>query len=467
MLMPKQSKFFNFIVLLCFVFSFSQAQEAIFELGFDAELVANTWNPIRLEFRDRPNVTLSITIDQGNIREGSIPTVYRVNLARQQGLSIFEDDIYLPAWRSLSWRIEGQDRVIASGSLARRNANPNLISLVVSNSPSTWVNLFSEGRFVASGSSLPTRVASYQGVRHLILDGTVAAPKREVIVSAAVAGATVILFEPLPSSYAGLLSLVPNQELKLGAGRILKANRDNILSYLEISETRYQIEVLADALITEDLRAYPPLPRLMPILVIASIFSILVLLCFRFLATTATLTILLMSLLTSILAWTWLKPTPSLKEEKRTLVISSDDLALEQSLHSLVSLPSITKTYDFAAFSKSTLEAETNPESYTIHLVRWANLLVFQKPSLLISNLKIIEQNGGYELRNSSSRSFTNIFVVGEGWQPDLAADSAILLSEGSSGPLTATYKSLAEQLPNGTVLASSDNRVYAVLRAD
>ncbi len=465
--MPKQSKIFLISVLLCFLSCLSHAQEAILELGFGGDLVADTWNPIRLEFRDRPNVTLSITIDQGNIREGNIPIIYQVNLARQQGLSIFEDDIYLPAWRSLSWRVEGQDRVISSGSIARRNANPNLMSLVVSNSPSTWVNLFTEGRFVASGSNLPTRVPSYQGVRHLILDGTVAAPKREAIISAAVSGATVILFEPLPSSYANLLALVPNQELQLGAGRIVKANRNSILSYLESTETRFQIDHLADALITDDLRTYPPLPPLIPILVVASIFSMLVLLSFRFLSTTASLTVLLMSLLTSILAWTWLKPTPSVQEELRTLVLSSDDLALEQSLHSLVSLPSVTKKYDFAAFSKSTQEAQTNPDSYTIELARWSNLLVFEKPSLLISNLKIVQQNGGYELRNSSSRAFTDIFVIGQGWQPDLAADSAIILSEGSSRPLSSTYQSLAEQLPQGTVLASSENRVYAVLRAN
>lgn len=78
------------------------------ELGFGGAIVADAWNPLRLVLRDVGSVQLEVAIDRGTLRDGERWSVYRADLPGGSGLSVFEDELFVPVWRSLQWTVRSE-----------------------------------------------------------------------------------------------------------------------------------------------------------------------------------------------------------------------------------------------------------------------------------------------------------------------------------------------------------------------
>ena len=117
-------------------FVWAQRAQVTLELGFDGEVVADSWNPLKLTTRDITEAQLVLTLDQGSLREGESLSIYTADINAGGGVAVFEDDLYLPSWRSLSWRLLAADEVLASGTLDRRNLDARPLNLIISAAPS-------------------------------------------------------------------------------------------------------------------------------------------------------------------------------------------------------------------------------------------------------------------------------------------------------------------------------------------
>ncbi|MCA9835480.1 MAG: hypothetical protein KC422_01135 [Trueperaceae bacterium] len=439
------------------------AQDIRFELGFNQEIVANHWNPLVLELRNHPPVTLRVAIDQGSLKEGEIPMTYEARLPRSQGFSHFEDELFLPEWRSISWVVESEERILASGSFPRRQAETTPLALILSNNLASWADLLPDHRLTeALSHQLPERVAAYDGVEILIMDGTVTAPSPEAIISAATAGTRVIFFEPLPSSYASLLKLTESSS-RLGAGYLLKVDRTSLKSAL-LAKQSLDREALLAAFDDEALTDFPRLTRVGPVLVLASLFSAAILLIFRFLPSTAVTTSIVLSLIASILAWSWLKPYPPVKEQARTLEIAGGDLALEQGLYSIITLPSASKALPFASRIDPLLEHRQAPNLTLLELSRWSNLIALKKPRLVQAKFQLIPSDDGLILRNLSAQTLQAVYVKGRGLQSSLAPDSQLFVKDGGLELPPGALERIAPFLPNGTALAIAGDTIFVSL---
>lgn len=452
---------FSCLILVCL--GIGLTQNISLELGFGGEVVANSWNPIRLEIRDHPAISLHIRIDQGSLKDGEIPVLYEAKLARSQGFSQFSDEIYLPEWRSLSWIIESEERILASGALGRRQATTQKLTLVLSNHLAPWLELLPDARISeALSHKLPEAIAAYDGVETIIIDGTVTAPSLEAMISAVSSGSTVILFGPLPRSYDTLEKLA-QQTQRLGAGRLIRANRDNFTGIID-SISSLDSSKLLTSLYGNRVSSYPSLPRLEPVLVAGSLFTLAIVLAFKFLPNMAIFTSLVLSILTSFLAWTWLKPSPAISEQQQSLIISGGDLAQQQNVYAIVSLPSYQRTFPFSARLAKVISHRLEPAKTHIQLGRWSNLLIYQKPRLIASQFRFFTDSDGVFLRNSSALSLSNVYVIGEGFQKNLAGDSQIKIEKGALEPVSAQLERIIAHLPPGTAIAEAENLTFIAL---
>ena len=212
--------------LLLLLFS-AAAQETELLLGFDGEFVAGRWNPLEFRSRDlNSDLTLTIKADQGDLRRGSIPAVTEWHLPGGAGLSVLEDDIFIPDWQNLSWTAATSERVVASGSFHPRELDDRPLAVLLSSAAGQHAQLLPSGvRAVPHpAADLPERVAAWDAVRLLVIDGTTAPPATAAVLAATVAGADVLLLEPLPASYVDLRSLVTGPVSHYGAGRILSGS---------------------------------------------------------------------------------------------------------------------------------------------------------------------------------------------------------------------------------------------------
>ena len=202
----------------------AQPPSVRFELGHGGEFVTERWNPLRVTLRDIASVRLEIRVDQGSLREGEKPMVYRTLLPGGTGISVFEDDLYLPGWRRFSWSARAEGSTIASGSFDPKEKSVQPLDLLISSRPGRWRGQFeAEARTLeVPAGDLPERVAAYDGVRTLLIDGSAASPRLEAVAAAAAAGVRVVLLDPLPSGHRELDVLAPEPAQRLGTGWLLR-----------------------------------------------------------------------------------------------------------------------------------------------------------------------------------------------------------------------------------------------------
>lgn len=440
----------------------AQSPEVELELGYRNALVDGAWNPLRLFTRDLPAATLEIHIDQGTLRTGSVPLDYRAPLEASRGVTVFEDDLFIPPWRSLTWVLRGDEAVLASGSFDPRARDDRPLTLLLSNRPGLWLEALpqeSRPQEVAA-STLSARPAAYSGVDTLIIDGSTAAPSQEAVVTAAAAGVAVILVGPLPASHAHLGRLLDGDRARIGAGWLVRASEEDAAALLESLPRIDGAELAAAVANSGEARRSATLPRL-TVLSVAAGYALAVLLLVR-LGSAGVVTALVVGSLVTVSGWWLLRPPEPLLEEARTIVIGSGGLGLAVPTTVVRSLPGGSVEFESPMRLLQAYPHSVTPASTEVSMERWQRETLLAKPGLVTPTLAW----DGDVLVNRGNESLDELFVLGVGRQPPLPADGRLRPVRGEDGAPPVAFTVLAELLPRGTALALSGERVHVALPA-
>lgn len=225
-----------------------------FRLGIGGTPVSDAWNPLSVVVRDAPGAVLQLTIDAGGLDLGEVPQRLEALVAPAGGVQRLDVDVPLPSWRRITWRVEQDGRVLASGAMGARDRDPRRLDLLLSSRPAEWIErLEPDARpIVVAASELPRRAAGWDGVGRLIVDGTAAPPTPEAVVSAAAAGVIVYLPSDGPAGYDELGRLVRDGPVAIAAGRLEPLPSDDRLASLAGASTLQRLLPAALA------RAVPP-----------------------------------------------------------------------------------------------------------------------------------------------------------------------------------------------------------------
>jgi len=181
------------LAVAAMVQSQGQTDMVSLELGLAGAPVADAWNPLRVTTRDAGPGTLSITLELGSLLEGVTSSLITLPLEAGPGLRVVEVDVYLPPWRSLSWRYESGGRVLGSGALPRNPTVEQPLDLVVGGQAGVPSERLT-GRWVeVQAHELPLRAAAYDGVRSIWFDRTTPLPSPTAMLAAASAGVLVVM----------------------------------------------------------------------------------------------------------------------------------------------------------------------------------------------------------------------------------------------------------------------------------
>lgn len=191
-------------------------------LGVAGAPVAGAWTPLRAVVRDAPGATLQLDLDAGGLERGEVLQSVRARVADAGGVQRLDLILPLPSWRRLTWRIEQEGRVLASGGLGVRARDDRPLHLVVSSRPVRWTPSFhGETRVVGTATSdLPDGAAGWDGVATLLIDGSTVAPEARTVVTAAASGVRVLLPEAGPAGYGPLAELLVDGPRRVGAGTL-------------------------------------------------------------------------------------------------------------------------------------------------------------------------------------------------------------------------------------------------------
>lgn len=311
------------------------AQDAQLSVGFDGEVVAGRWNPIEFSFRDFSEVTLTLTIDQGDLRSGSIPAVHTFRLDGGPGLTVIEEDVFIPAWQSFSWTASTAERVLASGTLHPRDMDQRQLAVVLSTSAARQAALVpADLRLVSLPSArLPERLAAWDGVSLLLVDGTTAPPSLAAIVAAASAGADVVLLSPLPASFAELGLLAGDGSSRLGAGSVTLGTVSDVHGADWVLPDSEALEQLLSERNSLDLPEPVRLVLLLPALLL---YSVVVVALWRLAGVPGAVAVTCLGLLLAALAFPALQAGPQVSTSTLELRISSGGLSRSHTVFSLL-----------------------------------------------------------------------------------------------------------------------------------
>ena len=459
-------RLFAFLLLLLAPAAAAQGSlrgEVRLELGFNGEVVADHWNPLRLSTRDVPSARLELVIDQSTLLEGEKLAVYQTEITGGNGVSVFEDDVFIPTWRRFVWRLYTTDEVLASGSFDRRRSDNRPLTLLVSADPFRWRNVLPEARATDVPTGLlPRRLAAYDGVERLLIDGSAPAPDVAVLAAASAAGVLVTLIEPLPQSHAQVSALTGAAPTRLGAGWVTRTAAESVTAVPQTEPRAQPVAALTEALLTEDLAHTPALRPSLPLLVVASVYLLSVLVFIRLAGAPGLLTSLALALLLSLGAWFTLRPTVSQVVQGRTLMIGGGTLARQGEVRTLFTLPRTTLSLPTPAHPDSPTAFEQVGETFSIDLGRWSGVQVETRPSLREAALQWREG----DLVNAGTARLDDVYVKGAGFQPDLLADErrTVRVGEADGGPLPEVYEQLLVLVPEGSALARAGGTFHLAL---
>jgi hypothetical protein len=442
------------IWMVLLVMGSALSQEVRLEMGFRGEMVAQHWNPLRLIRRDMGPATLTLEFDQGTLRQGAIPVFYKVNLRAAQGLDVFEDDVYIPFWRAFTWKLADDDEVFASGSFDRQLVNTQPIDLIISKTPENYLRILGETtRVIQADDLLPKRLAAYDGVNTLLMDGSIPMPSLEAISSAAAGGVLVLFLSGSETySYEAINLLAPNPRQRLGAGWIVRTTQDGLKASLALLP-RLEQKGLQEVIFTsQDMFQNAPVTTL---LIGLGAYVVLVLIGIRFIGTAGLATAFLLTGLASMSAWMYLRPAPQ-QVSSQSLFINAGKLAQVNSLYQITQLPQGQLQLSMQAHPDSQ-RTYIQGEDLELDLERWSQETLRLKPRLTTATL-LLEGN---LLSNQSEVDLQDVYVSGLGQQKNLVAGQSLELIPGEENSL---YENLLPMLPIGTVLARHQLDVHIAI---
>ena len=455
------------ILLGTLVLSFSYAQKPTvhFDLGFSGEFVSGRWNPVRVELRDINEAELEIHIDQGSLLTGELPMVYRARLPGGNGLSVFKDDLYIPTWRQLSWLIKSGKNTLASGSFNPQERSSSPLDIIVSVHPGRWRSFYDSSSRVleTDPGRLPKRLAAYNGVRSLLIDGTSEPPQLEAIAAAAASGVKVILNTPLPNSHNNLSLLATSPIKRLGAGWIIvngKKTPDEFRTFLSFQNGlngALFFERIVGAIEHPAQRGAPPLL----LLVVLAIYSLLTLFFLRLGNAVAIISTLALGLVFSLGAWVLLPPETPRLTSTLSLTICGGELAANLRFHSIYNRPGGELNLDLVGHPIEDRSYVVSPSNIRFSLERGERTTIFAKP--ILSPAPLVWQGGS--LINTGSESLSNVYVNGFGMQDnELLPEFALVPANKSTTDPPSLYLDLENHLPKGTAFALAGRHLIIAL---
>ena len=435
----------------------SSARTATLELGFGDAVVANAWNPLRLVLRDVGPVEFELSIDRGTLREGERWLRYRAEVPGGSGLSVFEDELFVPVWRSLSWVVRSGGLTVTSGSLPRTLADRRPLDLVVGEPGPEVRSSLVGGRIVdLSPERLPLRSAAYDGVANLV----VATPnaRAQSVVAAAVAGSTVVL-APASLADASLATLLPAGEGSrvVGSGRVQDV--ESWMETMSAHPARFDHAALVSALASIERITPSSPPPVLPLLLGASAYALIVLVMLRFGGLPGLLAALLLALTTSVAAWVPLRPAQSSVDQVTDLVVGADGVGQRWRLHERFTLPARTAVLPVAGWPLSNVEARVGPDSVSVDLGRWRSAQVLERPRAV--GMPLVQDEDGV-WRNAGDASLALVSVRGGETALDVAPGQRLPVQVRDVGPLPRIAVALLELVPEGAAVAS-DGRSWFV----
>ncbi|UCH24579.1 MAG: hypothetical protein JSV66_11555 [Trueperaceae bacterium] len=433
------------------------------EIGFNGEIVADAWNPLLLITRDLGETVLEFRIDRGSLRDGIKTFTYRAVIPGGSGITVFQDDVFIPGWRSFVWSLKQDATTIASGSLGQRERDPRPLDLILSATPGVWRGRYGrEARITEiAAASLPERLASYQGVKSLLIDGTGAVPRLESLTAAAAAGVLVVILNDLPSAHADLELLLTDGGVRLGAGAVIGANPELLTSLF--SAALRDDESFYDALRSTATPELPaPLPQLI-LLIAIGVYAVMTTLLVRLAGVPGLVTALGLALVFSMAAWQLLRPPQAEYQTSVSLDLAAGNLAKRLQTTTVASLPEGLIDFEGNGRLANLRSYTATDKDLSFRLGRWQSETIFQRPTLVPALL-------GWEgetVRYRGSDRLRNVYVKGFGPQAELAAGDVLEPLHAEESTLPAAYLKLLPLLPEGSVIGRAGDRILALLPAE
>lgn len=431
-------------------------REVQLELGYAGEVIADRWNPLRLTSRDLPPAELEIVVDRGSLREGPVLVVYRARVPGGSGVRVFEDDLFVPSWRALSWTLASRERVWASGSVGQRLRDPRPLHLLLSGTPGRWRALYPDAARVVeiNAPELPERAAAYDGVASLLIDGSAAAPRADALAAAAASGTPVLLLEPLTSALQPLTLLAPQFDTALGAGRLQRRDAAGLGAALAAAPARLD-DTLVEAL-AETASVTPPAAAPQTgVLLAAAAYALVTLLLLQLGGAPGLLAALALAALASAGAWRALQPPQRTFHAVRAVELGADALAYRLGVRTVLSLPAGEVALPLAARALAARPYTLEPDTTRYRVQRWSRDTFVERPRLVTAQLRW----HGDELRNHGERALRELTVKGLGPQGTLPGGAVLRprAAPASDAPLPDAFRTLWPLLPDGAALALSD----------
>ncbi len=436
----------------------SGSRSASLELGFGGVVVADAWNPVRLVLRDVGPVVFELAIDRGTLRDGERWSVYRAELAGGSGLSVVEDEVFVPVWRSLSWTVRSGGLTVASGSLARTQADRRALDVMVGEPGPVVRGALIGGRSVdVEADRLPLRSAAYDGVGRLII--ATPAARAQALLAAAVAGAEVVL-TPAALASPDLRALLADDggPLMVGAGRVTALD-----AWQSAGSAPFRVDqaALLSAFAAAERVAPPRPPAVLPIMIGASAYALVVLLLLRFAGVPGVVAALVLALGASLAAWAPLRPERPTVDASRDLVVGAEGIGQRWRLFERITLPAQTLVLDVSGWPLNDVDARLGPGSIEVDLPRWRHLVVVERPRS--APMPLLQQADG-TWRNQGAVPLTVVAIRGGDHVEDVPPDAPVPAPERDAGPLPAVATALLELVPFGSAVASDGRDWFVAL---
>lgn len=353
-------------------------------LGFRGAPVAGAWNPLRVLLRDVGAGEVRLTIDQGSLLEGELPWTVVVPIVGGGGVRMLDVDVFLPAWRSLRWTVDAGGLRLASGALARTDADRRPVDLIVSSRAGEVAGTLGGRALDVAASDLPARAAAYGGVRSVWLDGTASLPDPKVLAAAAAGGAVVVVQGSAQSSDA--LAAVRGAAAEqggwwgTGAGGWWFGDPPDGAA---LTAARLDVAALATAFAVADAVGLPTFPQPLHVAIAAAAYLLAIAVAWRVggAAGGATWAWIVVAVgIASYVAW---RPSEAQLVQQRALHVASRDLGLQQRAFDVVTLPAATLGIDGLARPATPLLGGVrhgSPPRTEVQLGRWRGATLLEAP---------------------------------------------------------------------------------------
>ena len=434
------------------------------ELGFRGSPVADAWNPVRVVLRDVGAGEAVLTIDQGSLLEGELPWTVVLPIVGGGGVRVLDVDVFLPAWRTLRWTVDAGGLRLASGALARSDADRRPVDLVVSSRAGEVAGVLGGRALDVAAIELPARAAAYGGVRSLWLDGTTPLPDPRVLAAAAAGGAVVVVQESARTNAALAAVRASAAEqggwVGTGAGGWWFGDPPDAAA---LTASRLDVAALATAFAAADAVDLPSYPPPLHVAIASAAYVVLIAVAWRVGGAAGGVTwawIVLAVGAATVLAW---RPSQAQVVQQRALHVASGELSLRQRAFDVVTLPAATVGIDGVARPASALLGGVRHGSSPrteVQLDRWRGATLLEVPQASSAALAwgldgIPRAVGGFAL--------ANVRTVGGGAWPRIEPDAGPVPPTDPT-PLVGAEATFEALLPEGSVWARHGDDWHVLL---